>query len=217
MEIKEETKIVKYIEYDGIKFYGDGRGYWLGHINGKRKRLHVYVWEKYKGEIPKGYHIHHLDHDKDNNDIANLQLMTQHEHLQLHAQDESSKAKARLTIKIARKAAEKWHHSKECSEWAKENYKTSLAKVHTEKINRICECCGKEYNTDGSKKTVSRFCSNACKSKWRRDNHLDVILVKCVVCGNELYTTKYKGRKTCSEECRTKLLLKSRNDIEWQK
>jgi hypothetical protein len=36
MEIKTETKVVTYIEYDGIKFYRDGKGYWLSsHVSGK--------------------------------------------------------------------------------------------------------------------------------------------------------------------------------------
>jgi hypothetical protein len=34
--------------------------------------------------IPKGHVVHHIDHNKDNNDISNLQLMTISEHMRHH-------------------------------------------------------------------------------------------------------------------------------------
>ena len=74
---------------DGIPFYQDRSGYWIGQItdnNGKphRKRLHVYVWEKANGEVPKGYDIHHIDHDKSNNTLSNLVAMSRHNHISMH-------------------------------------------------------------------------------------------------------------------------------------
>jgi alpha-D-ribose 1-methylphosphonate 5-triphosphate diphosphatase PhnM len=49
---------------------------------------HRWVWEQTNGPIPKGYVIHHIDHDKTNNDISNLQCLTVREHHQLHAEQE---------------------------------------------------------------------------------------------------------------------------------
>jgi hypothetical protein len=47
----------------------------------------VYVWRKgnpsFRG-IPKGYVIHHLDHDQLNDDISNLVLMYKHHHVAYH-------------------------------------------------------------------------------------------------------------------------------------
>lgn len=51
---------------------------------GTLKDLHVAVWEKANGPVPKGYVIHHIDFNKDNNDISNLQCMTNSEHGKLH-------------------------------------------------------------------------------------------------------------------------------------
>ena len=45
---------------------------------------HCLVWEKYFGEIPEGMQIHHIDGDKTNNDISNLQLVTPLEHKRIH-------------------------------------------------------------------------------------------------------------------------------------
>ena len=79
----------KYQFFDGKKFTRDDKtGYYLcstGDENNVRKRMHVYVWEYFNGPISKGYHIHHIDGDKSNNDIQNLQMLsaTEHERLQL--------------------------------------------------------------------------------------------------------------------------------------
>ena len=51
---------------------------------GKLKFEHIIVWEKYFGKIPTGYQIHHIDGNKENNNIENLQLVTPLEHKRIH-------------------------------------------------------------------------------------------------------------------------------------
>ena len=41
---------------------------------------HVLVWEQHNGPIPEGYQIHHIDGDKSNNSIENLQLVSALDH-----------------------------------------------------------------------------------------------------------------------------------------
>ena len=49
------------------------------------KTLHQLIWEDFYGcEVPKGYHIHHRDHNPLNNCIMNLQLIRKSEHHKLH-------------------------------------------------------------------------------------------------------------------------------------
>lgn len=50
----------------------------------KRIPYHLYIWIINNGPIPKGCHIHHIDGNKLNNDISNLQCMTKGEHSALH-------------------------------------------------------------------------------------------------------------------------------------
>ena len=47
--------------------------------------LHNYVWSKQNGNIPNGYEIHHIDFNKINNSIENLQLVTPSEHTKIHS------------------------------------------------------------------------------------------------------------------------------------
>ncbi len=48
------------------------------------KMEHVLVWERNYGEVPDGMQIHHIDGNKQNNDISNLQLVTPLEHKRIH-------------------------------------------------------------------------------------------------------------------------------------
>lgn len=48
---------------------------------------HQYIWIKYNNrEIPKGYVIHHLNWNKSDNRIENLELMLMSEHSRTHSQ-----------------------------------------------------------------------------------------------------------------------------------
>ncbi len=42
--------------------------------------MHRDVWEYYKGKIPEGYDLHHINKDKTDNRIKNLEIYTKSEH-----------------------------------------------------------------------------------------------------------------------------------------
>lgn len=46
-----------------------------GYIMCKGKLLHRIMWETFNGEIPDGYEIDHIDANKENNALSNLQLI----------------------------------------------------------------------------------------------------------------------------------------------
>lgn len=46
----------------------------------KTKRIHILVAEAFIGEIPKGYHVHHKDGNKQNNHVENLEIIHPAEH-----------------------------------------------------------------------------------------------------------------------------------------
>lgn len=204
MEIVEEHIVRRYIEFDGIRFYPDRNGYWLGARKDTKKpvRLHIYVWEHYNGPVPKGYHVHHIDHNPDNNEIENLQLLSEHEHLCLHAGLQRKAIIRENLLKYALPAAAAWHGSEEGRKWHSVHGKRVAEKTTSDLVTKVCQVCGKEYQVPRFCSEGSRFCSNNCKSQWRRDSGLDNIEVKCEVCGAPFWTNKYARARFCSKDCR---------------
>jgi len=57
--------------------------------------LHRDIMEKYLGrKLDHSEHVHHIDGDKHNNDIANLVVLSASEHARLHALDRHAKRRA---------------------------------------------------------------------------------------------------------------------------
>lgn len=170
------------------------------------KKLHREVWKYYHGDIPKGYHVHHIDEDTANNDISNLEMLEGSEHLHLHMQERMKdpafirQLKGRMDY--AREAANKWHGSKEGREWHKRHALKVAVNLKPKKF--VCEHCGKEFWSKPCGK--NRFCSNACKTAWRVKAGLDNEVRKCVICGKEFVTNKYYKKRTCCRMCARKLL-----------
>ena len=52
--------------------------------NRKTIRHHRFIWEAVNGSIPKGYDIHHKDHNRSNNSISNLELIKSSIHKHQH-------------------------------------------------------------------------------------------------------------------------------------
>ena len=62
-----------------------GRGYFIVYIGGKRFYLHRLVWTQFKNRyIKKGFCIDHIDGNKLNNSICNLQEITVGENTRLY-------------------------------------------------------------------------------------------------------------------------------------
>ena len=55
--------------------------YFCNQSERKNYYIHRFVFETFKGEIPKGKEIDHWDNDRTNNAIKNLQLLTHKENL----------------------------------------------------------------------------------------------------------------------------------------
>lgn len=51
---------------------------------GRECRIHRGCWEAHHGPIPRGHVIHHIDEDRQHNEIENLACMPSGEHTRLH-------------------------------------------------------------------------------------------------------------------------------------
>lgn len=201
----------KFQYFNNVKFTRDNKtGYYLNST--LRKRMHRYVWEYYNGDIPKGFQIHHIDHDKSNNDISNLEMITRTKHMKIHANEHVRDCYDEIIENLnknARPKASEWHSSKKGIEWHKKHYEKMKDKLYV-KREFTCKQCGKKFT---STYHLSKFCSNKCKSKWRRENGLDDETRECCICGKKFTVNKYSKAKTCGRECAAKLRRYRRDNV----
>ena len=156
-------------------------------------RLHRKVWEHHNGEIPKGFHVHHIDHNKSNNSHRNLELVHGSAHMSHH-----QKGHGRKPSEKAHLMANEWHASDAGREWHKQHYENNKHTLH-KKITRECSHCGKSHET--AKLNGNAFCSNNCKSAYRRKSGVDNIEISCQHCGSTFTANKYgRSRKFCSHK-----------------
>lgn len=144
--------------FNGLNYYLCGNHYYQR----KGKRLHCVVWEHYNGKIPKGYQIHHIDGDRYNNNIENLELVSRSEHARYHARKRMTEMTPEAFQAFHSKgieAAKSWHKSPEGRAWHKAHSRGMVRKRH----KKDCMYCGGEYET--TQPTVSKFCSGLCRTR----------------------------------------------------
>lgn len=177
-----------------------------------KKNMHRYVWEYYNGEIPKGYEIHHVDFDRSNNDISNLQMLSRSDHRKLHAEALTTAQRnwRRNNLnEAARPKAMEWHGSEEGKIWHANHAKKMIAegKLNKKKVF-ACEFCGKQFGQVARK--GHKFCSGSCQQKYRRRNGLDNEERICTVCGKAFLVNKSRSTQTCSKSCTAKYQWRER-------
>lgn len=186
--------------YNGLKYRRDKHtGYYL---NAKtHKRLHVAVYENEVGAIPAGYHVHHIDHNKDNNEPGNLRAIAPEEHEIIHGKELTAEQRAakRANIRVnAAPAAAEWHGTEAGREFHSELAKNTWKNREPEKA--VCTYCGTEFLTvDWTHRNRNRFCSNKCKAAFRRASGADDVAKICERCGHEYTANKYQKTKYCQD------------------
>ena len=84
-------------EYDGIKFTLRNTGYYSMTTN-NRQLMHRYIWQKEKGTIPDGWDIHHVNGEKWDNRIENLECLPKSEHTRLYSPHNNQYTKGRKLV-----------------------------------------------------------------------------------------------------------------------
>jgi hypothetical protein len=54
---------------------------------GRMVRQHRQVWQRHRGPIPPGWHVHHRDGNKANNRIGNLEALSPKDHARIHSEE----------------------------------------------------------------------------------------------------------------------------------
>lgn len=131
------------VDFGGIYYRPKGRGkYWLGGSDGGS--LHRAVWEASNGPIPPGWEVHHIDGDRNNNEISNLVCMRRTDHHDKHREVRESE-EFRKQASTKRK---EW--------WSKQP-----------DVEGTCPECGRTF---ALKSPRAKVCSRGCQV--RRNNRI---------------------------------------------
>ena len=151
------------IVIDGTKQWYRGTRYYLCGFYFQRDgvRLHRLVWSDVNGTVPKGWHVHHINHDRSDNRLENLALMEGREHAGHHGGEPTPARLAAYQEAVPRLQAGNAKLTREQrSRAAREGWiacRESMLGVI------ICAVCGKEYTTP--RPTRTKFCGNNCKAR----------------------------------------------------
>lgn len=197
-------------EFNGVRFYRKPSGYYATNPRQPQQRyMHRFVWEHFNGPIPDGMHVHHIDHDRGNNGIENLELIERRVHCSKHARRRlANKDPGMLKgIAAAQEAAKLWHASPAGRQWHRQHALACWEKFVPERIR--CTHCGELFDSIRSVRKRG-FCSPACQSAARRASGVDDETRQCVVCQSGFRVNRYSKIKTCSRSCWRTLLSKPR-------
>jgi hypothetical protein len=180
------------------RFYKDKKGYWINSMPIHAQR---WVWINHYGTIPDGMDIHHIDGDKSNNEIENLEMISRSEHLKKHWKEGRFDLEQR---KEQLKEARKWLQTPQGKSIQADNTKKSWNERKLNPYNK--KCLGCENNFESYQKWA-KYCSAKCLQRYRRKNKIGFIDKKCWICGNIFFNDKFSRVRTCGKECGVKLQL----------
>ncbi len=194
----------KYQSFNGVKF----RKRKGGHYFTPMYSIYRSVWQYYYGEVPPHTIIHHIDQNKDNNNIENLIPMAPSEHQKLHAALNQRNHIAPIRDLICERCGKVYQarysgRNKFCPDCRKIIKSTPNP---AKNFSKTCLWCGKEFFTS-SKQTET--CSHHCKNRlvyFRKTGKVRAEKLKtCAVCGKEFVVStahnNVTNRKTCSDGC----------------
>jgi hypothetical protein len=82
-KILRSKKKLPFIIFNGKKYTLRNNGY-MACTDGERSLMHRDVWCFHNGNIPEDHDIHHINNDKTDNRISNLELLLKSEHTKKH-------------------------------------------------------------------------------------------------------------------------------------
>jgi ribosomal protein L37AE/L43A len=137
------TPVNPFVEYKGEKYYRDKRdGYYKTSRTRGRLLLHRTIWEdEHEQVVPPGWHVHHIDHDRGNNDGANLAALPAGDHHRKHITEDGPRGAFADPFGVrSAKRKDEWRQRK--------------PRKYT------CAECGSEYTSRSNKPTF--YCSRQC-------------------------------------------------------
>lgn len=198
----------RYRRYPDSKRRSD-RNYFKRSFTGGTAFLHREVWEQENGPVPEGHHIHHVDGDTSNNTLDNLVCVSVKEHAGEHWDEDRRNAQKEWLDSIRHLSAE-WHSTPEGLEHHRRI--GGMAYKNFVPVEKACEQCEEPFKPKAIGNR-DRFCSNKCKSAWRRASGVDDVTRICECCDKEFRVSKYSKTRVCSRSCANRVRGKKKASV----
>lgn len=205
-ENSPEYSIVDIVEFGGRKY----RRYPNAKSESSRKyfvcgrrSLHRDVYSTHFGDIPDGWHVHHMDMNPLNNHPTNLEALPATEHLVEHGLSRTPEQLEHHCKVLAqhRHKAYGWHKTEEGRAWHEANRQAMREQRLSLPTKRhVCSVCDRPFESR-SKADVLKYCSGRCRSAERKATGEDMDTRTCGHCGAEFSTWKYNKTACCSISC----------------
>ncbi len=196
-------------EFNGVRYYRKSGGYYQATHRLGGQYIHRVVWAHHNGPIPKGWQVHHIDHDPANNAIENLELHDGGDHATFHYESGASikpfACKEWLDT-IRHLAAEARRDPEVVARMAESQRR---AWDRRESVTRQCTYCGKDYPARGTAK--KGFCGMSCQGMARKKSGVDDIERSCLHCQAVFRSNKHNGSRCCSRSCSGKVAAAKRS------
>lgn len=186
---------------------------------------HRLVYEDCLGSLSEDSVVHHKDENPLNNLPSNLELLPRAEHNGLHAKkrndgsaiklaqekdrflwttDEQYRLQRQAHLMTIQEKAKAWHASPEGHEWHRQHSQRVFSKHYDPRapqVQKECRQCGEEFSIPQIIAKRTYFCSNNCRSTWRRHQGVDNEERICGVCGKPFMINKYSKPQNRSYSC----------------
>lgn len=193
-------------EFEGARYYRRPPGYYRSDAQtSDGEYLHRKVWVVNKGPIPAKHDVHHKDHNCSNNNLSNLELLSDTEHGRRHMSlPERIKASRENMYKTAIPAAVAWRkkNPKAASAIGKLGAAGMKKWLKAQPLKKlICSHCGKIYEALALADQKLYFCSKKCIAANRRDSGIDDEMRECRRCGDRFIKNRFSKVMFCTRSC----------------
>lgn len=189
---KVEVVDSKHQSFLGIPFRKRSRGHYFNPM----MSIYRLVWIYYCGELPPHALIHHIDENKDNNDIENLRAMEVSAHMKLHWRKDKNDENIFVCQKCGVAFSTVANHALYCPECKKE----------------IERARNRERDRKRTRKHIDEEAKlrNTLNEAARRIESIAGGIRTCPICNRMFFNYRdhrkgHSDRKTCSVECEQKL------------